>query len=144
MRYSVFTILVLIPLVGEPGSCGGGPPLEEAFETYDQVFLGQITVVRHKEIFPPTDVETKFDVYISVLDVYKGSPEVEVVGEASGYYRDSSDPVARSSCGTGISREYLFVVFRNVGETPIFSGCSSTIRYVTEEYLEPLEKLREH
>jgi len=142
MRYSVIVILLFIPLTAEPCSCAGGASLEESFQNYDQVFLGQITVVQSREIDPPTDAPTKFDVFIDVIEVYKGSPETEVLGEASGLYRGSSDPHARSSCGTGIHRGYLFVVFRNVGETPIFSGCSRTIRYTSEEYLRPLEELR--
>lgn len=130
-----FSILVLvvvvlcIPSQAVPCSCRIPDSLEVSFEKFDQAFLGQISVVRPRESDPPTDEITYFDVFIDVIDVYKGTPGSEVLGEAKELFRGAPEPVATSNCGTGVSRGRLFIVFRNDGEIPRFSGCSATIRY---------------
>lgn len=143
MRCSIFIALLFAPLLAEACKCIDAPPVTEQFDRFDQVFLGQISDIRTREANPPLDTRTKFDVIIGVIDIYKGNPTSEVLGEVTAYYQPFSDPVSKTSCSTGIHRDYLFVVFRNEGETPVFSACSQTIYYMSSEHLHPLEELRE-
>ncbi len=148
-RREVKALFVLITALATPMhalgcSCANSTPLEDQYPEFDQVFLGQISSVGPTETEPSTEAPVEFTIYVDVIEVYKGNPETEVIGTASGYFRDSPFPIARSSCGSGVLLGYLFVVFRNNGETPVFTGCSSKIRYVSPGYLAPLKKLSQH
>ncbi len=140
MRSFLFCLTLLTPLQSFACKCPPGASLEENFTTYEEVFLGQATTAVPKSKDRNGGI-VDFEVSIAVIKVFKGNPPAEVFGSAKGMFDGSEWPKAKTTCGTGLIPARVFVVFRNTGEVPGFSGCSDTIWYAGSELLKEIESM---
>jgi hypothetical protein len=125
-----------------PCSCFISETIEEQFQQYEQVFLGQISVVKPKDLDPIHNEKIDYKIYIALVKAYKGNPDPEIIGESRYFYHDPDEETQMvSSCDPGLREGRLLLVFRNHGDVPGIYQCSSTVRYASDESLRKLEKL---
>lgn len=142
----LFFLTVLILQLANTGIsacvCSDSESVNEKYSKYDHVYLVEISHSNTKKTNPTHNEETKFAVYLTVLEVFKGSPQSELVASAYEYWHDPSEETRLvSSCSMKLTSGRSFVVFVNNGEELKISTCSANKLVPRERLLTLLRSL---
>ena len=143
MRHNLLGLLLVLWVNNAyPCTCFVSDTVEEQFNNYEQVFLGQISVIKPDHPEPIHNEKIDYKIYIALVKAYKGNPDPETIGESHYFYHDPDEETQLiSSCDPGLREGRLILVFRNHGDVPGIYQCSSTVRYASDATLRKMEEL---
>ncbi|WP_100658843.1 hypothetical protein [Alteromonas flava] len=108
MKYIFIVIALFFAQQGFACTCAT-PTIEESFKSADYVYIGLIQSAK-------LNGDTEVINYLSIVKEYKGVRDTDIL------ISDNSE----SSCASPAAVGYKYLIFGNVGKTPIIQSCSQT------------------